>query len=103
MTAIISILLMAGTANVAGCLRFAYLSGRDLNDGGYPIYGDAIHNGMIFGLAACFSHLTANFYTPYQKVLGWSAFGIFILNVLFIPPLVKAGDRYRQNRMGRSD
>ncbi len=98
MAAFISVLIVLALANCARCLRFAYISARDLNDGGYPIYGDAIHNGMILGFAAWFSGLIPNFYTPYQRTLGWSALAMLILNVWLIGRFVKTGDRRREER-----
>lgn len=98
MATFVSILIVFAMANCARCLRFAYASARDLNDGGYPIYGDAIHNGMILGFAAWLSGLTPNFYTPYQRALGWGAIAMLILNTWLIGRFVKAGDLCREQQ-----
>jgi hypothetical protein len=101
MAALTTILILFAVANCARSLRSAYRAGRDLNDGGYPIYGDAIHNTIALGLAAFFSGLSENVYTPYQRAIGWSAVAMLVVNVALIALLVKAGERRRS--VGKKD
>ena len=96
MAIFISIFIFVAMINFVRCLRFAYSSAKNLSGGGYPILGDAIHNGMLIGVAAWFSGLTHNFYTPFQAALGWSALGVFILNVWLILWLTKIGELHRK-------
>jgi hypothetical protein len=98
MSIVITILILFALANCARSLRFAYVTSRDLNDGGYPIYGDAIHNVIALGLAAVLSGMTQNVYTPYQRVLVWAAVAMLFLNVSLIAVFVRAGNRTREKQ-----
>lgn len=95
MATLITVLIVLAFVNLWRCLRFAYTSARDLNSGGYPIYGDAVQNGIFIGLAAFLAGQSLNWYSPYQRPLAWLAIGVFILNVWLIGCFSNAGERVR--------
>lgn len=98
MAIFITVLLALAFANLWRCLRFAYISARDLNSGGYPIYGDAIHNAMFIGFAAFCANKSPNWYTQYQALLAWLAVGVLIVNLWLIGRFIKAGESARHAR-----
>lgn len=98
MTILITVLIVAALANFCRCLHFAYTTARDLNDGGYPIYGDAIHNLMFFAFAAMCASKGSSWYSPYQTEIGLFGAGLFALNLWLIGRCRKAGDRAREFR-----
>ena len=94
MTILITLLIVVAFANLWKCLHYAYTTARDLNDGGYPIYGDAIQNLMFLAGAAMLADSSPNsWYRPYTQQLSYLATGVFILNVWLIGFLRRAGDR----------
>ena len=94
------LIIIATVANAARSLRFAFTTARDLNDGGYPMVGDAIHTG-IFLLTATFLAAKSRLWPQYTQLLAIFSIALSFLHVVLIVLCCRAGDRARERRETR--